>query len=122
MSRMDLLKQASGLVTQYTREGNWRPGLIDLLVYDIMTGMHESDYDNGTDTPDYIWRKSPDEIMDHIITNTGLIFDVEYGLEDLDEQIRNYLIMNDYIADPLDIESVTDQELEDNLTNAPDMA
>ena len=114
-SRMQLLEDAMLLITQYTKTDTWRPGLVDLLTYDIMVGMYESDYDNESTVPDFIWRKKPDEIMEHIITNTNYIFDLEYGLESLDEQIRDYLITNDFIADPTDEDSVSDEEYTTNL-------
>ena len=76
-----------------------------------MMGMHESDYENESTVPSYIWRKTPDEIMQHII-DKGYIFDLQYGVESLDEEIRDYLIMNDFIADPMD---VSDEEYTANL-------
>ena len=112
--RMQLLEDALGLVGKYTKTDTWRPGIVDLYVYDILIGMHESDYENGSTVPSYIWRKTPDEVMQHII-DKGRIFDLEYGWEQLDEDIREYLIQNDFIADPLDEEEVSDEEYTTNL-------
>ena len=111
--RMQLLEDAMLLVEKYTRTDAWRPGIVDLLVYDIMMGMHESDYENESTVPSYIWRKTPDEIMQYII-DKGYIFDLQYGVENLDEEIRDYLIINDFIVDPMD-ESVSDEEYQTNL-------
>ena len=110
---MQLLEDAIQLVNKYTTTDEWRPGIVDLLVYDIMIGMHESDYENGSTVPSYIWRDTPDHIMQHMIDKSR-IFDLEFGLEDLDEQIRDYLIIENFIVDPLD-ESVSDEEYQTNL-------
>ena len=45
--------------------------------------------------------RSPDEVMEHIIQE-GPIFDLEYGWDAFDEEIRDYLIMNNFIDDPID--------------------
>ena len=111
--RMQMLEDAMQLITKYTKTSNWRPGLMDLWVYDMLISMHESDYDNGSTVPDFLWRKTPDEVMEHIISSSR-IFDLEYGWEALDEEIRDYLIMNDFIVDPLD-EEVSDEEYQNNL-------
>mgnify|MGYP006267921767 CR=1 FL=1 len=109
--RMQVLEEAMLLVNKYTTLDEWRPGLVDLLVYEILMNMYESDYDNESTVPDFIWRKKPDEVMEHII-DKGRIFDLEFGIESLDEDIRNYLIMNDFIVNP---EEVSDEEYQTNL-------
>ena len=117
MSRFDDLKNAYNVLLLHTRVGqqDWRPGMTDLAVYDILLGMHENDYEDVE--PQFIWCKSPDEIMEHII-NSGHIFDLEYGWDQLDEEIRDYLINEDFILDP---DELSDEEYESNLTNAPDI-
>ena len=115
--RLNILKSTLGQLHSYTTMKPWRPSLMDLWVYSTLINMHESDYDNGTSIPDFIWRKSPDEIMEHII-DSSRIFDMEYGWDSFDEDIRNYLIMNDFIVDPLDTEQVSDEEYKTNLENA----
>ena len=110
MEKFEILKQAYKLTGQYTSfDSNWRPGIIDLLVYDILMGMHESDYEDST--PMWLWRKTPDEIMEHIISKDR-IFDVQYGLDNLDEEIRDYLILEEFIVDPDDVD---DEEYQANL-------
>ena len=113
MSRMQLLEDALQLVTKYTTSGDWRPGLVDLWVYDKLISLHESDYENGSTVPDFLWRKTPDEIME-IIINGPRIFDMEYGWDQFDEEVREYLIMNDFIHDPMDDEDTTNKEEETN--------
>ena len=112
--RLSMLIDMELKLTEYSRMQPWRPGLIDLYVYDILVGMYESDYENGTSMPDYIWRKKPDEVMQHII-DSPRIFDLQYGWEQLDEDIRDYLIQNDFIVDPTDEDAVSDEELQANL-------
>lgn len=101
--RMQMLEDAMQLITKYTKTSNWRPGLMDLWVYDQLIGMHESDYDNGTDIPDFIWHKTPDEVMQQILID-GPIFEMQYGWDDFNEQVRNYLIYKNFIVDPMDEE------------------
>ena len=113
MSRMQLLEDAYQSITKYTNYRNidneWRPGIVDLTTYDILLGMYESDYDDAE--PQYLWKKKPDEVMEHII-NSRHGFDLLYGLEQMDEEIRDYLINNDFIVDP---DEVTDEEYQTNL-------
>lgn len=111
--RMQLLEDALAMVSKYTTTDQWRPGLMDLWVYDKLISMHESDYENESTVPDFIWRKTPDEIMEILITSNR-IFDMEYGWEAFDEEVREWLIENEFIADPLD-EEVSDEEYQANL-------
>ena len=106
-----MLEDALLLVSKYTRNEPWRPGLVDLWVYDRLISLQESDYENGSTVPDFLWRKSPDEIMQEIIDGPR-IFDLEYGWETFDEEIRDYLIQNNFIVDPMD---VSDEEYQNNL-------
>ena len=110
---MQILEDMLVQLNKYTTMQPWRPSLVDLWVYNILINMHESDYDNESTIPDFLWRKTPDEVMEHIISSSR-IFDLEYGWEALDEEIRDYLIMNDFIVDPLD-EEVSDEEYQNNL-------
>ena len=110
--RFDLLKQANSILDEYVKsDTDWRPVFVDLIVYDNLLGMHESDYDNGSTVPDYLWRKTPDEIM-QIIIDSPKIFDMEYGWDSFDDDVRQYLIDNNFIVDPMD---VSDEEYQNNL-------
>ena len=97
--RLAILKEADSLITKYTRTDNWRPGLLDVYVYSLLQDMYESDYDNPV--PHFIWIKSVDEVMQHII-NSSHIFDLEYGWDQLSDDIRDYLANNDFTIDPMD--------------------
>ena len=103
MTRMQMLEDAMQMITQYTKTDNWRPGLIDLMVYNDLINMYESDVDDDS----YVWLNTPDVVME-VIVESAHIFDVEYGWEDLDEQVRNYLIDNDFI---IDIDDATEDQL-----------
>mgnify|MGYP006278929803 CR=1 FL=1 len=109
--RMQILEDTMVELNKYTNMQPWRPSLMDLWVYDKLITMHESDYENGSSIPDFIWHKKPDEIMETIIASDK-IFDMEYGWDDFDEQVRDYLIINDFIADPME---VSDEEYQNNL-------
>ena len=112
--RFNLLKQAYELTGKYTTfDSNWRPGIIDLYVYDILNGMYEADY--YLPDPEYLWRKTPDEIMQHIIASPR-IFDFEYGWEQLEEEIRDYLTENDFIVSPDDVSDEEYQQLMEGRT------
>jgi hypothetical protein len=67
---------------------------MDLLTYDMLIDMHE--FDSLGD--EFTWNDTPDHIMEKII-ESGPVFDMEFGLEDLNEQVRNYLITNSFITD-----------------------
>jgi hypothetical protein len=44
------------------------------------------------------------------ILESGRIFDMEYGWDAFDEDVRLYLIENDFIIDPMDNDAVTNKE------------
>ena len=108
---MQILEDMHILLNKYTSMQPWRPSLVDLWVYNTLINMNEGDYSNESTVPDFIWKKNPDEIMQEIIDGPR-IFDMEYGWDTLDEEIREYLIMNDFIVDPMD---VSDEEYQNNL-------
>ena len=106
-NRFDLIKNALEQIKQYTaHENGWRPGLVDIFIYNHLLDMHEDDqYD--VDNPTFIWKHAPDECMEYII-NSGYIFeDLEFGLEALYESLRDYLIKEGLIVD---IEDLSDEE------------
>lgn len=94
--RMKLLEDAYQNIDAYTKAGgstNWRPGLIDLYVYTNLINKYESDIEDGN----WIWSKTPDEVMEEIIASAR-IFDLEYGWEVFDEEVRDYLIDHEYVT------------------------
>lgn len=109
-TRMQLLEDAFAKVTQYTGTDLWRPGLVDLFVYNALIDMYESDY-SSVEFMTYLWRKTPDEVMESIITSSH-IFDLEYGWEQLDEEIRDYLLTEGFIVN---VDDVSDEEYKNNL-------
>ena len=102
MERIALLEEAYALVSQYTKTDAWRPGLVDLCVYNALVGMHEDDAEEEVST--YVWIKTPDECMQYIMDKNYIFDDLEYGFEQLYEAIREYLINNDLIVDADSIE------------------
>ena len=94
MDRLSLLHDLMLLATKYSQTSPWRPAITDLWVYDTIIGMHENDAEDDY----WIWNTTPDEVMSHLI-DAGKVFDLEYGYEQADEEIREYLIDNDFIVD-----------------------
>lgn len=109
MNRIQMLENAYENITKYSQTEQWRPGVVDLVTYDALLGMYEDDYE-GIE-PNFLWLKKPDEVMEHIIEK-GYVFDLSFGLQQLDEEIRDYLILENFIVDPYD---VSDEEYKDNL-------
>ena len=112
MNRLDILQDLQIKVTEYSRiqTDEWRPGLCDLWVYDTLISMYESDYDD-VEFMGYMWRKKPDEVMQYIL-DSRRIFDLEYGPEQLHEELRDYMNENNFIVH---IDDVDDEELQANL-------
>ena len=99
-------------LNKYThKQANWRPGLVDLAIYNELNDMFNTDMENPN--PDYIWKHDVDHIMAHIL-ETNHFFDsaFEFGSEQLYEELNDYLVINDFIVDPTDID---DEEYEQLL-------
>ena len=110
MNRLDQLQDMQIKVTEYSKQEQWRPGLCDLWVFDTLVSMYESDYED-VEFMSHIWRKKPDEIMQHIL-DTHRIFDLEYGPDQLSDELRDYMTDNDFIVH---VDDVSDEELQANL-------
>ena len=107
MSRMQLLEEAYASMHQYTTHADgWRPGLVDLALYNTLISIHENDADGE----EYKWNDTPDHIMESIM-NSGRIFDLEYGMEDLYEAVREYLTTNNFITH---VDELEEEEENDN--------
>jgi hypothetical protein len=104
--RMQLLENSLQAISAYSlKDGQyWRPGIVDLFVYDTLMSMHESDY--AQLEPEPFWTKTPDEIMQHIV-ETEKYFDLEGGAQDLWEELRDYLTDNGFNVDP---QELTDEQ------------
>lgn len=98
------IEQAYALVTAYTQKTS-RPGIADLMTFDILLDMHEAD--NGDP---YSWTTTPDVVMQHIVDSNEL-FTIEYGWEDMWDSIRDYVVENDFVKD---IDDVEDEEEEND--------
>jgi len=110
MAKMELLEQAYAIISDYTKTTS-RPGLSDMWLYDTLIGMHESDYEDVSEMS-YIWTKTPDEVMEYILQANDLPADLEYGWDNYDEGVREYLIREGFVKYADD---VTDEELKENL-------
>ena len=103
--RLDLLKNAHAAINSYTKTDDWRPGLVDLLVYDYLEDMYQADSDDGTT----IWQMSLDEAMQHII-DSNTRFTLEWGTEDMWDGIRDYLSQHGITKEIDDIEEEGEEE------------
>jgi hypothetical protein len=92
---MQLLEDAHASIDAYTNAGEWRPGLVDLIVFDYLIDMYQSDKES--DEPDYFWNDTPDHVMEFMI-QTGQVFDIEYGAQELWESLRDWLQEADFIT------------------------
>lgn len=97
--RLDLLKNAHTAIGSYTKTDGWRPGIVDLLVYDYLEDMSEADKREL----DWVWQMSLDEAMQHII-DSNTIFTLDYGTEDLWDGVREYLSDNGITKSVDDVE------------------
>jgi hypothetical protein len=92
------LQDAYDIIHIYTGgRDNWRPGIVDLLVYSYMIDMYEDDMSD--DNSGITWSRTPDEVMDETIKN-GYLFDsgLEFGSEQLWEEVREYLSTKGFIT------------------------
>lgn len=109
MSRMQLLEDAWSNIHTYTKTDSWRPGLVDLCVFNAIISMHESDEED--EQKEWIWSSSPDFIMERIIENDYFFDSLDYGgLEDLYEEVRMYLHEQKFIVHIDDEEQTTGGE------------
>lgn len=105
--RVALLESMHESLKQYTHDQeSWRPGLVDLVIYNQLTDMLTDDMDSP-EAPDYLWRNDVNHIMGYIL-DTNHFFDsaLEFGSEQLFEELTEYLITNDFIIDPVDDEEL----------------
>lgn len=110
--RIGLLKEMFQTLNSYThQQSSWRPGLVDLTIYNELNDMYESDMDNP-EFAELLWKKTPDEVMQNIL-DTNHIFDsaFEFGSEQLFEELRDYLIEEGFIVSVDDVDDEEYQQL-----------
>ena len=96
LDRLGLLVDINMSMTKYSNsKGNWRPGIHDYCTFHTLINMYESDMSD--DNLEYMWNKTPDEIM-YLIIEGNDSFVIDYGWEDLDESIRDYVISKDFVV------------------------
>ena len=115
--KMALLETAYAHLCKYssTPEDEFRPGLVDLYVYDILVSAYEKDYED-VNFMDYLWRVTPDEAMLNIIENNKL-FSLEFGEEYLYEELMEYLRDKELI---IHVDDATEEEYQSNLEGRVD--
>ena len=110
--KMALLETAYEHLCKYTQtpEDEFRPGLCDLYVYDVIVSAYEKDYED-VQFMDYLWRVTPDEAMLHIIENNK-IFSMQHGEEYLYEELMDYLRDEELI---IHVDDADEEEYTSNL-------
>ena len=110
--KMALLETAYEHICKYTStpEDEFRPGLNDLYVYDILVSAYDNNY-SDINFMDHLWRVTPDEAMFHIIENNK-VFSLEHGDEYISEEIMDYLRDEDLI---IHVDDATEEEYTSNL-------
>jgi hypothetical protein len=105
IDRMNLLVDISVAMSKYTNAGsNWRPGIQDYCTFHTLINLYEDDMSD--DNLEYMWTKTPDEIMYHIIeTNNG--FTIDYGWDDLYDSLRDYVKANKFV---IHVDDMSDEE------------
>ena len=115
--KMALLETAYAHLCKYTStpEDEFRPGLYDLYVYDILVTAYDNNY-SDVNFMDHLWRVTPDEAMLHIIENNK-IFSLEHGDEYISEEIMDYLRDEDLI---IHVDDADEEEYQSNLEGRVD--
>jgi ATP-dependent protease Clp ATPase subunit len=94
--RLDILVDINVSMSRYTNAGfNYRPSIQDYVTYHCLLNLYENDM--GDLDPQYLWRKTPDEIMLAII-ESNMLFVIDYGWEDLDESIRDWVTEKGFVV------------------------
>jgi hypothetical protein len=104
---IQLIEDAYQSITTYSSK-NGRLGLQDLIVFDLLVGMHENDMSDLE--PYVVWTTTPDEIMQSII-DSNKTFTIDFGWEDLIDSLRDYMTAKGFIVDSDDLDEKEYQRL-----------
>jgi hypothetical protein len=105
------LEGAYASMTEYSRTSG-RPGLQDLITFDQLCEMYESDMSELE--PYNVWVKTPDEIMQEILTDNQ-VFTIDFGWEDLWDSLRDYCTNKAFIVQSDDLEEDEYKQLLERL-------
>jgi hypothetical protein len=110
--KMALLETAYEHLCKYTGtpSDDYRPGLSDLYVYDILLSEYDNNYSDA-ESMSHLWRVTPDEAMFYIIENNKL-FSLQYGDEIIYEQLMEYLTDKELI---IHVDDADEEEYTSNL-------
>ena len=110
--KMALLETAYEHLCKYTGTpaDDYRPGLSDLYVYDILLSEYDNNY-SDVESMSHLWRVTPDEAMFYIIENNKL-FSLEHGDEIIYEQLMDYLTDKELI---IHVDDADEEEYTSNL-------
>jgi hypothetical protein len=110
--KMALLETAYEHLCKYTGTpaDDYRPGLSDLYIYDILLSEYDNNY-SDVESMSHLWRVTPDEAMFYIIENNKL-FSLEHGDEIIYEQLMDYLTDKELI---IHVDDADEEEYTSNL-------
>lgn len=94
-----LIEDAYANITMYSKTTG-RLGLQDLIVFDLLVGMHENDMSDLD--PSSIWTTTPDEVMQSIV-DSQQTFTIDFGWEDLIDSLRDYMTKKGFVVDSDDL-------------------
>ena len=88
-----LIEDAYQSITSYSSLTG-RLGLQDLIVFDSLLNLLESDMDN---LDEYLWTTTPDEVMQYII-DINRNFTIDFGWDDLIADLRFFMLARGFIV------------------------
>lgn len=92
------------LITKYT-ETHVRPSLSDMYAFDIILNLINED----PETSDYVMKSDIDSIWSQIV-QSDTVFSLEYGAEQMSEEIMEYLQETGSLIFKDDLEEVEEDE------------
>ena len=107
MARGQEMLHLNDLITKYT-ETYVRPSLSDMYVFDTIVCLI-NDSNTDPENSDYIFKSDISAVWEHILKH-DLVFSLEYGPEQLYEEILDYLVEHDHALLKEDLEEIEDED------------
>lgn len=105
--RVDEMIKLNNTMTKYT-ETYVRPSLSDMYVFDTIVCLI-NDSNEDPENSDYIFKSDISAVWEHILKH-DLVFSLEYGPEQLYEEILDYLVEHDHALLKEDLEEIEDED------------
>ena len=108
--RVDEMIKLNDTITKYT-ETHVRPSLSDMYVFDTILSLI-NDTNADPENSDYLFKSDISTIWGHILMH-DLVFSLEYGPEQLYEEILDYLVEHGHALLKEDLEEIEDEDESD---------